>query len=169
LTLLPTPAVNDMGADKTLEWWEEWAPRQKASDGTPAPHGTTLHIEALRMLPTPTAMDSRASGGEPGSPNVTLTDATVRRADVFGKYAPAIARWEQVTGNPAPSPVEPTGKHGAMRLAPAFAEWMMGFPPGWLTAPEVGLDRREQLTGIGNAVVPLQLAAALEHMLGGAA
>jgi hypothetical protein len=57
--LLPTPAVNDMGNGKTLEWWDEWAPRQKSAEGRPAPHGKSLAIEALRMstplLPTPRA------------------------------------------------------------------------------------------------------------------
>ena len=58
--LLPTPAVNDMGEGKTLEWWDDWAPRQKSSDGRPAPHGKSLAIEAMRMLPTPmTAYTSR--------------------------------------------------------------------------------------------------------------
>lgn len=56
-TLLPTPAVNDMGEGKTLEWWDEWAPRQMSSDGRPAPHGKSLAIEAMRMLPTPSAAD----------------------------------------------------------------------------------------------------------------
>jgi DNA (cytosine-5)-methyltransferase 1 len=55
--LLPTPAVNDMGEGKTLEWWDDWAPRQKSSDGRPAPHGKSLAIEAMRMLPTPRAQD----------------------------------------------------------------------------------------------------------------
>jgi hypothetical protein len=54
-TLLPTPAVNDMGEGKTLEWWDDWAPRQKSSDGRPAPHGRSLAIEAMRLLPTPLA------------------------------------------------------------------------------------------------------------------
>ena len=53
--LLPTPAVNDMGEGKTLEWWDDWAPRQKAADGRPAPHGRSLAIEAQRLLPTPTS------------------------------------------------------------------------------------------------------------------
>ena len=57
-TLLPTPAVNDMGEGKTLEWWDDWAPRQKSSDGRPAPHGRSLAIEAQRLLPTPNCMDS---------------------------------------------------------------------------------------------------------------
>src|SRR5690606_9913792 len=39
VALLPTPAVNDMGEGKTVEWWDEWAPRQQSSDGRPAPHG----------------------------------------------------------------------------------------------------------------------------------
>lgn len=55
--LLPTPAVNDMGEGKTLEWWDDWAPRQKSSDGRPAPHGRSLAIEAQRLLPTPSAAD----------------------------------------------------------------------------------------------------------------
>lgn len=54
---LPTPAVNDMGEGKTLEWWDDWAPRQKAADGRPAPHGRSLAIEAQRLLPTPSAAD----------------------------------------------------------------------------------------------------------------
>ena len=57
--LLPTPAVNDMGEGKTLEWWDDWAPRQKSSDGRPAPHGRSLAIEAQRLLPTPTSQAAK--------------------------------------------------------------------------------------------------------------
>jgi hypothetical protein len=63
--MLPTPAVNDMGEGKTLEWWDDWAPRQKSSDGRPAPHGRSLAIEALRTLPTP-----REQHGEPRNQNI---------------------------------------------------------------------------------------------------
>jgi hypothetical protein len=49
LALLPTPAVNDMGAGKDPQAWDEWAARQKAADGTPAPHGKSLEQEALRV------------------------------------------------------------------------------------------------------------------------
>lgn len=287
--LLPTPAVNDMGDDKTLEWWDEWAPRQKTADGRPSPHGKSLAIEALRMMPTPTAnlgdnggsqdpakrragghqptiadvveflpgalapeprllptataSDADASGGKAPGVNVTLTDALVRgrgavlptptardakgqnqrgdasclpgalmptptRADgegghtrrggdrshevllgglaqdlasneaayqarswsdgtgrlenVFGDYAPAVARWEIITGRPVPDPTEPTGRDGAMRLSPRFTEWMMGLPDGWVTDVP-GLSRRQQLTALGNGVVPQQAAAAIRH------
>jgi hypothetical protein len=49
LALLPTPAVNDMGAGKDPQAWDEWAARQKAADGRPAPHGKSLEQEALRV------------------------------------------------------------------------------------------------------------------------
>jgi hypothetical protein len=48
-SLLPTPAVNDMGRGKDPEWWDEWSVRQKAADGRPAPHGKSLEQEALKM------------------------------------------------------------------------------------------------------------------------
>ena len=60
MAVLPTPVVNDMGANKTVEWWDAWAPNQKAADGRPAPHGKSLSIEVQRLLPTP-----RAQNGEP--------------------------------------------------------------------------------------------------------
>jgi hypothetical protein len=49
LALLPTPAVNDMGAGKDPQAWDEWSARQKAADGRPAPHGKSLEQEALRV------------------------------------------------------------------------------------------------------------------------
>jgi hypothetical protein len=49
LALLPTPAVNDMGAGKDPDAWQQWAARQKASDGRPAPHGKSLEQEALSL------------------------------------------------------------------------------------------------------------------------
>lgn len=71
----------------------------------------------------------------------------------FGEYATAIARWEGVT-RPAPSPVNPAG-----RLAPEFAEWMMGLPAGHVTAvPDLSDD--DKFKAIGNGVCPQQAALA---------
>lgn len=81
----------------------------------------------------------------------------------WGKYERAIRRWERIFGYPAPCPVEP-GKNGNRRLAPAFAEWMMGLPPGWVTGVP-GLSRIEHLRAIGNGVVPQQAYAAVADML----
>jgi hypothetical protein len=55
LALLPTPTVNDMEAGKDPQAWDEWAARQTAADGRPAPHGKSLEQEAIRLLPTPKA------------------------------------------------------------------------------------------------------------------
>jgi len=63
LALLPTPVVNDMGANKTVEWWDAWAPNQKAADGRPSPHGKSLSIEVQRLLPTPTVQDGANNAG----------------------------------------------------------------------------------------------------------
>jgi DNA (cytosine-5)-methyltransferase 1 len=168
VALLPTPAVNDMGASYDIERWDAWTARMKATHGNGNGHGNSLHIEALRMLPTPTSTDHKASGAtydatETHHAGTTLTDATVRQADRFGQYAPAIARWEAVLGRPAPAPTEPTGKGGAHRLSPRFVEWLMGLPDGWVT--DTDTTRNEQLKALGNGVVPQQAAAAIRHLL----
>ncbi len=86
----------------------------------------------------------------------------------WGDYGPAIARWERVIGRPAPAPTEP-GRTGAPRLSPAFVEWMMGLPVGWVTDPAIGISRNDQLKALGNGVVPQQAALALDVLLQGAA
>lgn len=46
--LLPTPAVNDMGAGKTVEAWDAWTDRMKAAHGNGNGHGASLAIETQR-------------------------------------------------------------------------------------------------------------------------
>jgi DNA (cytosine-5)-methyltransferase 1 len=73
----------------------------------------------------------------------------------WDRYAPAIARWEEATGRPAPWATDDRS-----RLSPAFVEWMMGLPAGHVTAvPD--LTRTQQLKALGNGVVPQQAAAAI--------
>jgi hypothetical protein len=50
---------------------------------------------------------------------------------------------------------------GQYRPAPRFAEWLMGLPHGWVTDPNLGLPPTEQLTALGNGVVPAQAIPAL--------
>ena len=85
--------------------------------------------------------------------------ADVVRNDMaeWGKYAPAIARWEQVIDRPAPEPTDGEG-----RLNPALVTWMMGYPEGWVD----GIPRTGQLKCLGNAIVPHQAAAAWGYLLG---
>ncbi|MFA1551489.1 DNA cytosine methyltransferase [Actinomadura chokoriensis] len=77
----------------------------------------------------------------------------------WGRYAPAVAQWEHLTGRTAPHPTEP-GTDDRRRLSPRFVEWLMGLPDGWVTDVP-GLSRNRQLTLLGNGVVPRQGAAAL--------
>jgi hypothetical protein len=55
--LLPTPAVNDMGAGKDPQAWDDWTERMKEAHGNGNGHGKSLEQEALRMLPTPRGQD----------------------------------------------------------------------------------------------------------------
>jgi len=47
-------------------------------------------------------------------------------------------------------------------------EWLMGLPDGWVTDPELGLTLPEQLTALGNGVVPAQAVHALGALYRGA-
>lgn len=80
----------------------------------------------------------------------------------WGKYEPAIRRWEAIIGRQAPSPTE-FGPRGNVRLSPRFAEWMMGIPPGWVTG--LGFSRKDMFRFIGNGVVPLQAALAIRGLI----
>jgi DNA (cytosine-5)-methyltransferase 1 len=163
--LLPTPAVNDMGKAYTPEEWDAWTAAQKAKHGNGNGHGKSLEIEAARLMPTPSVADTQggrqARSGE-RSDEYLLNG--LARHDLFGQYAPAIARWEAVIGRPASAPTEPTGKGGANRLSPRFTEWMMGLPDGWITDVP-GVTRNEALKLCGNGVVPQQAAEAVRWLL----
>lgn len=262
--LLPTSVVNDMGAGKTVERWDEWTAETKAKHQNGNGHGPSLNIEMLRLLPavdedslirTPSVTDStggarsekqasergqmvktadqmvqlaaenglkvspavaqsldllptpKALDGVKGNlktsqeridagffvdlPNVandlalmgtpranaaTATDRQIESGAPkgriedqvlttnWGKFQPAIERWEGVLGRPAPAPTKPDGKDGAHRLSSKFTEWMMGLPDGWIT--DAGLTRNEELKACGNGVVPQQAELALRLLLG---
>jgi DNA (cytosine-5)-methyltransferase 1 len=81
------------------------------------------------------------------------------------KYEPAVRRWEHILGRPVPAGTDPRGRGGVQRLAPRFVEWMMGLPDGWVTAVN-GLTANEQLTALGNGVVPQQAALAVRLLVG---
>lgn len=204
-SLLPTPVVNDMGAGKTVEHWDEWTAKTKEKHQNGNGHGPSLNIEMLRLLPTTTASDWKGSNnGESGSAStksistvvdnlpllatpvasegikapaqqtsaeksqtgqVWLSNQAKDMEVAWGKFEPAIRRWEAVLGRPAPAPTKPDGKDGAHRLSSKFTEWMMGLPEGWIT--DVGLTRNEELKACGNGVVPQQAELALRLLLQG--
>ena len=165
LTLLPTPAVNDMGAAYTPDEWDVWTDRMKAEHGNGNGHGKSLHIEAQRLLPTPKSIDS--TGIKTSQRAKDLYSSKDSMGDIveqqtWGQYAAAIARWEALT-RPAPSPTE-TGPKGNPRLSAAFSEWLMGLPAGWVTDVP-GITRNEALKALGNGVVPQQAETAVRFLL----
>ena len=86
-----------------------------------------------------------------------------RAVQRWGRYAGAITRWEHITGRPAPAPALLTDADGP-RPAPAFVEWLMGLPTGWVT-DSGELTPNQQITALGNGVLPLQAKLALRALL----
>lgn len=147
--LLPTPQAT-------------YAPR--SSPG----YGPNLHEIARDLLPTPSASDAimglPRTSGRPPEKSTKL--ATRLEYTDYGNYAPAIARWEQVTGRAAPPPTTPPRRAGGKpRLSARFVEWMMGIPDGHVTGPDLNLSRERQLRMLGNGVVPQQAALAVSSLL----
>lgn len=192
LVSLPTPAVNDMGEGKTVEWWDEWTAKMQAKHGNGNGHSKSLAIEAMRVgshLPSPRTSDTNGAGhhgtGGPDLRTVVSTMPTPRATDGtkggpnqrgssgdvmlpsavqdWREYEPAIRRQEQAFGYPAPLPTEPN-KNGNPRLSAAFSEWLMGLEPGWITDVP-GITRNESLKAAGNGVVPQQCEAAARRFL----
>lgn len=154
LSLLPTPAARD---------WKSGASNLMDENSRP------LNEVVVNLLPTP-----KASDGTHGGPN--QRDASGRyylpgqavRVDAQwlgsnGKdYGPAVRRWEEITGHPAPCPTE-AGAKSNRRLNPAFSEWMMGIEPGHVT--DIVDSRNDALHVIGNGVVPRQAEAAFRFLM----
>ena len=74
----------------------------------------------------------------------------------WGRYQGAIRRWEAILGRPAPVPAID------WKMNPAFIEWMMGFPEGWVDVDSYS----GALKCLGNAVVPHQAAYAYADLFG---
>lgn len=106
----------------------------------------------------------RLTGGDAAEGPGPGGDLGVAPGTDWGKYADAVHRWEGVT-RPAPAPTVPV-RNGPPRLAATFAEWMMGWPDGWVTSPALGLTRAQQLKIIGNGVVPQQAHEAIRQLTG---
>ena len=178
--ILARPAAEDPHSAAGRQWRpaapgqaESRRPRPDARGrgGVPAAPG-----RRLSLLPTPAARDWKSGASnlmdQNSRPlnefavnmlgNIRTPDAQWIAVDGTD-YGPAIRRWEQVSGRPAPCPTEP-GSRGNRRLSAAFAEWMMGLAKGHVTEVP-GLDRNAQLHAIGNGVVPQQAAMALGLLL----
>ena len=189
--LLPTPTVGDKGGPEARSGEGFGAPlgevarllsTPQARDGKGVPQdGYNLASlpRDVALLRTPCAAE--AEGG-PLHPEVAkarnqtlrltgqvlaatgnLADSSGNTDNSWGEYAPAIRRWEHILGREAPAPTT-LSAHGKPHLSPAFEEWMMGLPQGWVT--DIDISRATQLRALGNGVVPQQGAAAITRLLG---
>lgn len=126
-------------------------------------HAGSAGLEVRRVEPhRDERQAAQRSGGQPPAD----TDPGGRRAHQphlrpgqpdadWGRFAPAIARWETALGRRAPGATD-----ARRRLNPPFVEWLMGLPAGHVTDVP-GLTRTQQLKALGNGVVPQQAEAAL--------
>ena len=117
------------------------------------------------LLPTPTVGDKggpAARGGQGFGATGNLADSSGNTDNSWGDYAPAIRRWEHILGREAPAPTTLSAR-GKQHLSPAFVEWMMGLPQGWVT--DIDISRATQLRALGNGVVPQQAAYALTEII----
>jgi site-specific DNA-cytosine methylase len=121
--------------------------------------------DLAQHLPTPTASDWKGANHSGSGSASSRGIATVVEQTNWGKFEPAIRRWESTIGRKAPSPTKADGKDGAHRLSSKFTEWMMGLPDGWITGH--GLSRNDELKMAGNGVVPQQAELALRILLEG--
>jgi DNA (cytosine-5)-methyltransferase 1 len=146
--LLGTPRAN--AAESSAKEVEAGAPKSRIED-------------QVKLLPT-----VRGQNGESRNNNIwerdpkqpqNLENALYHAITNWGKFEPAIRRWEAIIDRPAPEPTKPDGKEGNHRLSSKFTEWMMGLPDGWITGH--GLKRNDELKLAGNGVVPQQAELAL--------
>lgn len=123
------------------------------------------HGDDVQLMPTPQVDDSKNTGHNQDRRPTLASEVWASHDTNWGKFEPAIRKWEEVLGRPAPTPTKPDGKDGAHRLSSAFTEFMMGLEPGWIT--DCGLTRNEELKACGNGVVPQQAELALRILLEG--
>jgi DNA (cytosine-5)-methyltransferase 1 len=159
LSLMPTPNTMDHLPART--------PEQKAANKGKGGYANVRETVVNDLLPTPVTTDHKQNDSPAAWDRHSPQMGTIVHSTDWGKFQPAIERWEQVLGRPAPAPTKPDGKDGAHRLSSAFTEWMMGLPDGWITS--VGLTRNEELKACGNGVVPQQAELALRILLHGIA
>lgn len=182
LTLGLDAVLSDLAS---IGWDAQWVVNRASDAG--CPH----HRERLFILAYPHGKrleTRRPPGGEaPSVPVITDSLSTFRRVSDpaqfirecearWGRAGVMVFRWAMLHGEP-PEPVservtyhdeELWGKafpEIRETLNPAFVEWCMGLPEGWVTGVP-GLSRNQQLKALGNGVVPQQAGMALKQLLG---
>lgn len=161
ITLFPTPNTMEHLPPREGEAYELNLRRGDPEGSRREQSGNLREVVFHDLLPTVTTSEGTGAGKH-GDGGDNLRTVIANSID-WGKFEPAIRRWETILGRDAPEPTKPDGKEDAHRLSSKFTEWMMGLPEGWIT--DVGLTRNEELKACGNGVVPQQAKYALKLLL----
>jgi hypothetical protein len=154
--LLPTPAARDYKDGS----------KERQRDGivqTDTIARAVFNSGEIKMLHTPQVDDAKNTGHNQDRRDTLASQVwRAKQQTDWGRFEPAIRRWEQTIQREAPAPTKPDGKDGNHRLSAEFTEFLMGLPKGWIT--DCDLTRNEMLKACGNGVVPQQAKMALEIM-----
>lgn len=131
--------------------WSNWQSRGLEHPNSSAPAADAEGIRRRQGWPKHAGLSWQSDAASNSSAGILR----------WGHYAPAIHRWERITGRIAPDPTVP-GARTSQVLSPYLVEWMMGLPAGYVTQTP-GLTRNQMLKLLGNGVVPLQA----EHAISG--
>lgn len=117
--LLPTPAVNDMGAGKEPDVWAAWQEKMRSKHRNGNGHGQSLSIAIREYLDD--------------------YDEAIRRwEDVLDRNAPR-----------AVVPGEKVGAKTTLAPTAEFVEWMMGLPEGHVTKVDIPYTQKLKMLGNG--------------------
>ena len=107
--------------------------------------------QGYTSLPTPVARDHKGDSGfkDNLSAQIKLN---------WPNFQTAIRQWEAVLDRKAPQPLIENQK-----INPAFTEWLMGLPEGWITNVEISWTQK--IKACGNGVVPQQAKLALSRLV----
>lgn len=164
--ILPTPTVVDMGNNKTQEEWQDWISRMREKHRNGNGHGRSLSQEVRYnfegYMKAVGHWDSVLTGSfasiwDRGQALPTPTSSMSTGPGTSGRQG----GWNLQTAIHELG--MPNTIDGSGRMSVEFVEWMMGLPRGWVTGVE-GISRTQQLKMLGNGVVPLQAAYAIDQL-----
>ena len=150
-----------MGSQAEGSGWQTSAARQEFGAGSVDDAANTESNKQREPAKLGKIRPELGNGVDAGSVRLERNCGSVAADTDWGKYAPAIARWESVLERNAPDPV--VMRSDKRRLNPRFVKWMMGLPDGWVTGH--GLSAAKELKMLGNGVVPQQAHAAITQLL----
>lgn len=157
--LLPTPTASRVDAENEQSWLEKTEQLLADDQGVKtvslglAVRSMKTKSELTTIAQQLTVTDNKLFDDQDSQDNTELQMN-------WGKYAPAIKRWEYLT-RPVPEPT--VERNDRRRLNPQFVEWMMGLDDGHVTSH--GLSAAQELKMLGNGVVPQQARMAINQLM----